>query len=221
MENQVIPPASHTANSMTFPIKHAPKTFDDLVIANKHTRKRLEDYANGNRSGNLILHGPPRTGKSVAARVIAEERCGTPDLVEVFDGVDCAAETFDVIQRMWHWQWMNGVDGPVVVIDEIDQMPAEELLRLHHFLSVCDGGSIIATTNNLHSLDDPLKDRFDVVELPAVDPTAWVDRAEAILAAEGVPYTRKIAERIVGTTNGSIRDTMRAIEDYVIATNTV
>jgi replication-associated recombination protein RarA len=221
MENQVIPASSHTANSMTFPIKHAPQTFDDLVIADARKRQRLEDYAKGNRDSNLMLHGPPGTGKSVAARVIAEARCGNPDLVEVFDGVDFTDETFDQILNRWQWQKINDVETPVVVIDEIDQMHAKELLRLRNFLSTHNSGVIIATTNNLHSLDDPLKDRFDVVELPAVDPTAWVDRAEAILAAEGVPYTRKIAERIVGTTNGSIRDTMRAIEDYVIATNTV
>lgn len=219
MENQAIAPSSHTA--MIFPIKHAPKTFDDLVIANKHTRKRLEDYANGNRSGNLILHGPPGTGKSVAARIISETRCGNPGLVEVFDGIDLKGPDFDQIKTIWQWQRFDSVKTPVVVIDEVDQMSVNERLRLRNFISTHNSGSIIATTNNLHSLDQPLQDRFDVVELPAVDPTAWIDRAEAILVAEGVPYTRKIVERIVGTTNGSIRDTMRAIEDYVIAKKTV
>jgi replication-associated recombination protein RarA len=205
---------------MTFPIKHAPKTFADLVIADARKRKRLADYANGIRAGNLILHGPPGTGKSVAARIISETRCGDPGLVEVFDGIDFTNKTFDQILTRWQWQKINGVEKPVVVIDEVDQMSAKERLRLRNFISTHNSGSIIATTNNLHSLEKPFQDRFDVVELPVVDPTAWIDRAEAILAAEGVPYTRKIVERLVGTTNGSIRDTMRAIEDYVIATKT-
>lgn len=197
--------------------KYHPRKVDDLVISDQDTRQRIAEYANGTRTDNLILHGPRGTGKSSAAQVIAETRCGDPDLVQPYAGADFTAETFDKILYDWQWQQINGVEYPTIVIDEIDQIKPLDQHRMRSFVERHTWGSIIGTTNNLHKLDRPLVDRFDQVELPPVETDAWISRACDIFTAEGVDHTPEIARTIVATNNGRIRDTLRAIDDYVIA----
>lgn len=201
--------------------KYQPNKIDDLVIEDTDTRQRIAEYASGNRDDNLILHGPCGSGKTTTAEVISRTRCGDPDLVSAYTGADFTTDTFDKILNDWQWQRINGVENPTVIIDEIDQIKPLDQHRMRSFVERHGWGSIIGTTNNPHKLDRPLFDRFDAVELPSVDTGAWIERASAILDAEGVAYTLDIVRDIVATNNGSIRDTMRAIQDYVIAKRSV
>jgi replication-associated recombination protein RarA len=202
---------------MNFAAKYAPKVLDDLVIESSDTFQRIREYADGERGSNLILYGPRGTGKSTAARVICETRCGDTNLISAYTGVDFAEATFDSILNSWQWQQLNGIAHPTVIIDEIDQIKPADQSRMSSFIEHYKFGSIIGTTNNPHRINGPLTDRFDQVELPVVSTDAWAKRASFIFTAEGVEHTPAFARAIVATNNGSIRDTMRAIEDYVIA----
>ncbi|OYU33218.1 AAA family ATPase [Novosphingobium sp. PASSN1] len=201
--------------------KYNPKKVDDLVIGDPDTRQRIAEYAAGIRNENLILHGPAGTGKTTAASVIAGTRCGDPDLASTYIGADFTADTFDKILNDWQWQRIRGVEVPTVIIDEIDQIKPIDQYRMRRFVEQHTWGSIIGTTNRHYTMDGPLVDRFDQVELPPISTDAWIERASTILDAEGVSYTPDIVRSIVATSNGSIRDTMRAIDDYVIAKRNV
>lgn len=197
--------------------KFHPKKVGDLVISDPRTRQRIAEYANGTRDDNLILHGPRGTGKSTAAQVIAETRCGDANLVRTYIGADFTTDNFDMILNDWSWQRVNGVALPTVVIDEIDQIKAVDQHRMRSFVEQHDWGSIIGTTNKRYEMDKPLVDRFDSVELPPVEVEAWVERACEIFTAEGVAHTPENARKVIATSDGSIRDTLRAISDFVIA----
>lgn len=197
--------------------KYHPKKVDDLVIGAPHTRQRIAEYASGVRDDNLILHGPRGTGKSTTAQVIAETRCGDVDLVRTYAGADFTTDCFDRILNDWSWQRINDVALPTVIIDEIDQIKPIDQHRMRSFVERHDWGSIIGTTNKRYEIDKPLLDRFDSVELPPVEVEAWVQRASEIFTAEGVEHSPEKARNVIGTSDGSIRDTLRAIRDYVIA----
>lgn len=197
--------------------KYHPKKVDDLVIGKPHIRQRIADYASGIRDDNLILHGPRGTGKSTTAQVIAETRCGDADLVRTYTGADFTTDCFETILNDWSWQRVNGVKLPTVIIDEIDQIKPIDQHRMRSFVERHYWGSIIGTTNKQYAMDKPLVDRFDSVELAPVNVEVWVKRACEIFTAEGVDHSPEIARKVVSASDGSIRDTMRAIWDYVIA----
>jgi hypothetical protein len=77
-------------------------------------------------------------------------------------------------------------------------------------------GVVIATTNNLHLVDGPLKDRFRpvCVEYPSVQ--QWVPRVVAVMAAEGIPITASQALVLLNGFDGSGRSLNDWIEDYVL-----
>ena len=87
--------------------------------------------------------------------------------------------------------------------------------KLRAFTEKHESGLLIATTNNLHLLDGPLKDRFRpvLVDYPSVQ--QWVPRVVSVLNAEGMPVTAAQAQTLLKGFAGSGRSLNDWLEDYV------
>jgi len=174
---------------MSFQKKYAPQTVDELAIANQNTRKRIADYADGLRTGHVLIYGPKGTGKSSAADVIVKSRIGNTlgPIQRAYEGASMTREDVDGLVNVWGFQRLGKGGKPVSVINEIDLLPRQTVEHLKAFMDEQgEVGQIIATTNNPHLLTAPIRDRFDMIELPAIDPKDFELRIRAILEAEGV-----------------------------------
>lgn len=100
---------------MKFADKHAPTSFDDLVIEKDNIRRRIKQYADGKRTDHMVLHGPIGTGKSSAAHVIMVERCGKvcADFCGIYEGSNFNNDCFEAILKDWDWQFSQGAKVPV------------------------------------------------------------------------------------------------------------
>jgi DNA polymerase III delta prime subunit len=201
----------------TFMDKHAPKGLDDLIFVDEDTKARVEQYAQSERSGNIVLKGPKGTAKSTTARIIAETVAGGEWSVPVYQAADMDEDTIDRLERDWNWGRLNGVKTPYVVIEEVDQLSPKLQRKLRATVDTYSHGKVIMTTNNDHAVDGPLLDRCDVMEMPAANTDQWLGRARDIFDKEGVSITDAHLRKLLATCNGSIRDLMRALEDYVLA----
>ena len=204
---------------MEFMKKYAPKAVDDLVFADRATRVRAEQYASGKRSGHIVLHGPKGTAKSTTARIITESKIAAADCeypYPVHHGSRMTAAEIDDLQRDWIWQVSQGIKHPYTVIEEADQLSPANQRRLRGVLDETEIGKVILTTNHIHGLDEPLVDRCDDIEMPMANTDAWFDAAATILTAEGVDFTGKQLNDLLASGNGSIRDMMRGLEDFVL-----
>ena len=200
--------------------KYEPKTVDDLVFADQQTRQRVEDYADGLRTGHMILHGPKGTGKSSAARVISESRTGggLGNATDAYEGAGFKESDLDKILNDWSWQRLNGVEVPVTVINEIDLLPPAMLEKLKSFMDECSSnGQIIGTTNHEHKLSAALQDRFDIIEMPALPAEAFVPRVREIVQAESYDVTEAEVMTVLASGTGSWRDALSAAEDIILS----
>lgn len=200
----------------TFQNKYAPKHFDDLVFANSYSQQRLKDFAENKRHNSVILHGPYGTAKSTTARILAQSRTG--DSADVFHASEITIKSFDgMLGRQNLQRSMHGVELPVSVIDEIDQIDERLQFRLRRELDRDPAmGCFVFTTNKLHVVDPGLKDRCCVVEMPAIDSELWFERSKWILTQEGIVVPDDKLRSLVKTCDGSIRDLMRALEDATL-----
>lgn len=204
---------------MIFQQKYTPQTFDDLIFSDTNTRQRLKEFANNQRHGSLIFHGPYGTAKTTTAKMLVESRSsgdqyGGIDFYRAFELDDTA---FTRIQNTQSMQQMCGVQMPVTIVDEIDQVETAIQNKLRWQLDLhSNQGCFIFTTNNLHKVDQGLVDRCDVVELPAANTQHWFDRARWILDSEGVKMADTKLQALLNTCDGSIRDLLRALEDAVL-----
>jgi DNA polymerase III delta prime subunit len=201
---------------MIFQHKYMPQTFNDLIFPDVNTRQRLQEFADNERHNSLIFYGPYGTAKTTTAMMLVSMRSQGLEYggVDFYQASEINDKTFDRIANSRSIQQMCGVEMPVTIIDEIDQVSEALQYKLrwdidHH----SDRGCFIFTTNKLHILDSGLVDRCDVVELPAANTSQWFNRARWILDQEGVTMSDAKLQALLDTCDGSIRDLMRALED--------
>ena len=211
---------------MTFDKKHRPRTLSDVIFASTDVQQTLKDYANNKRDKHLLLYGPKGTGKSVSAELIMRERLNLiwqAGLAEPFNAKAYAEQhdSFGTLLSQWNWQLSAGAHAGCSIIDEIDQFTLPMQHKLRAFMDQYELGVVIATTNNLHLVDGPLKDRFRpvCVEYPSVQ--QWVPRVVAVMAAEGIPITPSQALLLLNGFDGSGRSLNDWIEDYVLRLQSV
>ena len=206
---------------MKFDKKHRPQALADVVYADAAVEQALNDYANNQRDKHLLLYGPKGTGKSVSAQLVLNERMailGQTGLNDIWNAkaYQAAHDTFDPVMTQWNWQLSMGANSGCSVFDEIDQFTLPMQQKLRAFIDQFEMGMVIATTNNLHLVDGPLKDRFRplFVEYPSVQ--QWVPRVVAVLGAEGIPVTPTQATGLLQGFEGSGRTLDDWMEDYVL-----
>ena len=205
---------------MKFDKKHLPETLDDVIFADADVKQTLEDYAGNQRHKHLLLYGPKGTGKSVSAQIVLKERMGViwqTGLGDVWNARSFQDkwDNFNPMLQQWNMQLSMGAHTGCSVIDEIDQFTLPMQHRLRAFIDQYQMGFVIATTNNLHLVDGPLKDRFRplFVEYPSVQ--QWVPRVVSVMAAEGIPITPTQAAGLLQGFQGSGRSLNDWMEDYV------
>jgi len=205
---------------MTNMKKYAPVTMREIVIEDADIKQRLEDYADGLRTGHVLMHGPRGTGKSSAANVISQQRSGgnLGAFTQGYEGATFTEPDFNKILNDWDWQRSQGVNVPVAVINEVDLLSPSLLEKLKAFTDDYGHlGQIVATTNNPHKLSAAQQDRFDMIEMPPISPETFAPRLREILEAERADISDDDLRDVLATTNGSWRDALSVAEDIIVA----
>lgn len=205
---------------MKFDKKHRPQTLNDVIFADAEVKQTLNEYANNQRDKHLLLYGPKGTGKSVSAQLVLKERMGVNWQAGLGDPWNAAAyqakyDSFEPALQDWNLQHSMGSGMGCSVFDELDQFTLPMQHKFRAFIDQHEIGTIIATTNNLHLIDGPLKDRFRpvFVEYPSI--TQWVPRVVSVMEAEGITITAVQAEGLLKGFEGSGRKLDDWMEDLV------
>ena len=195
-----------------------PTKFDDLIISDEKILNRLSQYAKGKRKGNILLYGPRGLGKTETAKIISKSQI--PDDLDYEPLIIRSSINSDDFEKRifgdWNFQRLMGIQSPYVVIDEVDELTNKQqrILRatLDNYQSM---GNVVMTTNHKERLDLPLVDRCDGIEMPLIDPTQWLDRAQKYLKTKNKNLKDQSVLKVLMTCDGSIRDLNRAIDDLL------
>lgn len=204
---------------MSFLTRHSPGRIADLVFRDATVGGIITDYAQGLRDKHLLLYGPAGSGKSIAAQIILSTQAGElagSAVARPINPRDYDHEDFEPLLRDWSAQRMNGVARGYTVIDEVDFFSDRMREKLRAFIDSTELGTIIVTTNNLHKLDEPFKDRFRKLLVERPSAADWTARARTILAAEGVMLTAQQVSILLKGFQGSARELIEWLEDYTL-----
>lgn len=201
--------------------KYEPRTLGEYETSNMKAIMAVYGYPAGTMSQPLLLVGPPGSGKTQLAKLLAAEI--RPDMtVHDIHFVDCSQDTSINTVRNIEAKVTLWPIGPLhaVILDEVDCLsaPAMNALKglLTKFPSVDRGVFFVLTTNHLGAIISAGIDRCAVINMPATTVDDVMPMAKRVLDGEGVTYTDtdlRIALTKDSSGLASFRDMWRVIED--------
>ena len=207
---------------MSFDLKHLPRTFDDLVIADPLNAAVIQQYCTQPPSKPLLLAGAPGAGKTEAARVIAHSHFARENIQHMYWEYNAASLGKDFEAKIMaevNHQMFGNHDKAIIVINEIDEMDLRSVQP--GFREFMDAKRhlirFVATTNHKSRIMSALLSRFRLLDLDPPSSTDWVLRALSILHAEGLNPNRQDVTLMLQSFDGSARDLIDLIEETVMA----
>ncbi len=197
--------------------KFRPQVLED-VVGNGETIKRLRAIAVDGNLPNIILSGPPGTGKTSSIGCLARQLLGAAFKGAVLELNASDERGIDVVRnkiKMFAQQRVTLPAGrhKIVILDEADSMTAAAQQALRRTMELYSSTTRFALACNTSSkIIEPIQSRCAILRFTRLKDEEILERLMQVCAAERVTTTNEGLEALIFTAEGDMRNALNNLQ---------
>ena len=188
------------------------------VVGNTETIKRLEVISHDGSSPNLILSGPPGTGKTTSIHCLARELLGNSYKAAVLEMNASDDRGIDVVRgkiKMFAHKKVTLPSGrhKLIILDEADSMTVGAQQALRRTMELYSSTTRFALACNTSSkIIEPIQSRCAILRFTRLSNTEVLQRLMEVCARENIACTDKGLEALIFTAEGDMRNALNNLQ---------
>lgn len=201
--------------------KYRPEVLSDIV-GNTEAVERLHAIAQMGNLPNIILAGPPGTGKTTSILCLAREMLGEEVYKQAVLELNASdARGIDVVRNKIKMFAQKKVTLPpgkhkIIILDEADSMTSAAQQALRRTMEIYSSTTRFALAcNNSTKIIEPIQSRCAVLRYSRLSDSEVLQRLQHVLSAEEVLYEDSGLEAVIFIAEGDMRNALNSLQSTV------
>ena len=200
--------------------KYRPTRLEE-VVGNQDTLERLSIIAEEGNLPNIILSGPPGTGKTTSISCLARQLLGDAYNSGILELNASDERGIDVIRtriKMFAQKKVNLPPGrhKVVILDEADSMTGAAQQALRRTMEIYSSTTRFALACNISTkIIEPIQSRCAILRFSKLTDEQILMRLQDVCKMENVGYSSDGLEAIIFTAEGDMRNALNNLQSTV------